>query len=265
MRTERSRPGFLSPEMKRPTLPLPVLTRSSMWVCVHPFSSISCPRSIPAWLGVGSFLRGFRLRPTGRSILPTARICQVAETRRGASPMIDACSAAGSVVAVDTRSSFGQRLREAIEASGKKAYIIEKAAGVGKGHTSKLMSGKRGKQPSEDLVRRLSQALGVRQEWLGSGEGPMRPTPATDPPYLRNRPEWPEALAEALERYPTIPAQFFYDLGDSIVPRAPAKLDWQVLGGLAREIWEWSIRADRENAPASVRLAVVHTKKDHAG
>jgi transcriptional regulator with XRE-family HTH domain len=65
--------------------------------------------------------------------------------------------------------SFGKRLKSIIEESGNTYTSIADQIGCTRAHISNLVSDTR--QPSEAMVKALSHALGVREEWLATGEG----------------------------------------------------------------------------------------------
>ena len=68
--------------------------------------------------------------------------------------------------------SFSARLSTALEALGVSNTELEERAPFSKGAVGRLRS-TRGKRPSASTVVKISQALGVRVEWLLSGEGEM--------------------------------------------------------------------------------------------
>lgn len=77
---------------------------------------------------------------------------------------------------------LGDRLKYARELRGIKQTHLDRLAGVGQGVTGRMEAKKRGVAwgGTSVTVERLAKALGVRAEWLRSGEGPME-AEATDP------------------------------------------------------------------------------------
>lgn len=85
-----------------------------------------------------------------------------------------------SIIALDNPASekltvdelFSERLSEAIRCSKKSGKEVAASAGIDAGYLSNLKGGKR-PMPSVPVVKALSDALGVRADWLATGDPPM--------------------------------------------------------------------------------------------
>lgn len=67
---------------------------------------------------------------------------------------------------------FAARLSEAMARSNLSGKEIAAAAGIDAGYLSNLKKGKR-PPPSAPVTKSLAAALGVSEDWLASGEGPV--------------------------------------------------------------------------------------------
>lgn len=70
------------------------------------------------------------------------------------------------------QATLGDRLRVARESAGLGCNELERVAGL-KSCVSRIERGER-MAPRYDTVTALAHALGIRAEWLATGEGPMR-------------------------------------------------------------------------------------------
>lgn len=93
------------------------------------------------------------------------------------------------------KTSFPERLRSALKASGLSQRKVEAKAGLNPGHISNLLS-----RPSEGVTaetsRKLALALGVGFTWLSTGEGEMTPPPP--PVGAPGDPTWLDTTLDAV-------------------------------------------------------------------
>lgn len=71
--------------------------------------------------------------------------------------------------------SIAQRLRKAMDATGKKQADLVRETGLDRGAISSYLSGKY--EPKQKAIYKLSQALDVSEAWLLGHEVPMERTP----------------------------------------------------------------------------------------
>ena len=90
-------------------------------------------------------------------------------------------------------SAFGERLLGAIRNAGLSMYALEQAAGLSDGYVGRLVRGAR-TMPRAATLDAIADALGVRREWLRTGEGAMA---GTDPPRRTSAPRDPLTAAVA--------------------------------------------------------------------
>jgi hypothetical protein len=108
-------------------------------------------------------------------------------------------------------------------------------AGFDSGVMSRLAARTATVAGAPDTLARLARAAGVNILWLMLGEGPVEPVAAM-PGTLRAHRDWPVALAEAKRLQRGIPEEFWEMAGDSAFV-APPHLDWQLIVGLVRELY----------------------------
>ena len=74
--------------------------------------------------------------------------------------------------------NFPERLVVAMKARNKKQVDMSRDLNISSGGISMLVTGKR--EPSEPMLRTLSNYLSVNYAWLKTGEGEMEPIPVED-------------------------------------------------------------------------------------
>jgi len=110
---------------------------------------------------------------------------------------------------VSVKETAGQRIAAALAARCMSQGDLERAAGLSKGHASRLMKGA-GKKIVVETIAILAEALGVDYQWLALGVGSMGPDTRTAQPAA---PRQPSARAAVHERVETIEAPRVYDDG----------------------------------------------------
>jgi len=88
---------------------------------------------------------------------------------------------------------LGERLRSAREERGLRGYQLEEMIGTKGGSVSRWENNER--RPRSEHVRRLAEVLGVRIEWLLTGEPPKEPTASALSPVLLGAPALDHVLA----------------------------------------------------------------------
>jgi transcriptional regulator with XRE-family HTH domain len=76
---------------------------------------------------------------------------------------------------VEHMESIAQRLRKAMDATGKKQADLVRETGLNRGAIRSYLSGKY--EPKQKAIYKLSQALDVSEAWLLGYEVPMERTP----------------------------------------------------------------------------------------
>ncbi len=74
----------------------------------------------------------------------------------------------------NNQESIAQRLRKALDASGKKQADLVRETGLDRASVSSYLSGKY--EPKQKAIFKLSKALGVSESWLLGYEVPMTRT-----------------------------------------------------------------------------------------
>ena len=113
-------------------------------------------------------------------------------------------------VAVDTvcpMASVADRIREVLGLRGMGVNSLDRALGKSPGTMSNMLN--RGSEPLLSNGAEIARVLGVRLDWLATGEGPMEPlalavsndadptSSGRAPLTFRDLPGWAEAVAKA--------------------------------------------------------------------
>lgn len=87
----------------------------------------------------------------------------------------------------DVPQTLADRIKEARKAKGLGIVQLDQEAQVSQGTVTRYEKGQRGVGSGGDgeTLRKLAKALGVRVDWLLTGEGPMVDAPRTDDPLPR--------------------------------------------------------------------------------
>lgn len=72
-----------------------------------------------------------------------------------------------------SKTTLGERLRAARIDCGMTGHELSRRAGVSRSYATAIENGHRSQLRYETLTA-FSRALGIRAEWLATGEGPMR-------------------------------------------------------------------------------------------
>jgi transcriptional regulator with XRE-family HTH domain len=113
----------------------------------------------------------------------------------------------GSIHLVPPPTTFADRVRLALEASGLTQNALETDAKLPKGYVSRILKGER-KRLGAEMIDRMADVLGVDQSWLGTGRGSMAKAAGTSgqaspvaepssPPYGQATDTAPVALQPA--------------------------------------------------------------------
>lgn len=98
-------------------------------------------------------------------------------------------------------STLGERLDLALKRVGITPYRLGKDTGTDAASISRTLSGASERHHHVTLAL-WAKRLGVRMEWLSTGDGPMNETKG--PPRLKDRSEWSEVRRVVLDSHPEL-------------------------------------------------------------
>jgi len=114
-------------------------------------------------------------------------------------------------------STLGERIAHVLRLRKLSASALSQSAGLGRSHVGQLQSGKLGKRPSDETLRRIAEAARVSLRWLATGEGapddPAEAPPVVVPKPLEETEGWSDLVATAKRERPDIPAWAFAEVG----------------------------------------------------
>lgn len=166
------------------------------------------------------------------------------------------------VVTKDTlapMASVADRIREALKIRGMGVNGLDRALGKAPGTMSNMLN--RGSEPVLSNGAEIAKALGVRLEWLATGEGPMEPSalvasndadPTSSgraPLTFRDLPGWAAAVEKARRRYRRIPEVAWIGAGLQAAQNVNEHIDEAVVLNFARAWLTGS--TDEERAAAA--------------
>lgn len=173
----------------------------------------------------------------------------------------------GAVVTTATvdAMSVADRIKLALKERNMGQNSLDRALGVSQGTTSMMFG--RGSEPLLTRGVEIARILGVRVEWLATGEGPMM---AEDlPPHssgvrglrLRDRPDWAEQLVKAKAKYRRVPEIAWIGCGLGMAANAPEHLTPEIILGYATG-WLTGSSDDERIAAAEEEARAAMAKED---
>ncbi len=137
-----------------------------------------------------------------------------------------------------SKTTVGERVEHLCELRGIGQNELGNVAGLKSGHMSKLANNKNIiARTTSATLRKIADAMNVELEWLTFGRGPIEAPPAAGTPALRRSPMWLLEFPKAIAVEPLIPAYVWEKTGNAMVDVPPDAVDWQLIQGVAREIY----------------------------
>jgi hypothetical protein len=167
-------------------------------------------------------------------------------------------------------SSVADRIKKALELRGMGQNSLDRALGKKQGYTSMLLG--RDSEPLLSGGSDIAKILGVRLEWLATGEGPMdsaeeSPTPPTSSgpraKTAKDLPGWAEALAAAVARWRRIPASAWGAVSLLSFENPPERITPELLFKMAQG-WLSSASDDELAAAEEADIRRVMAEEDAA-
>jgi transcriptional regulator with XRE-family HTH domain len=133
-------------------------------------------------------------------------------------------------------SGMGERIRTLMTERSLNQQDVEQAIGASRGFLSRIISGKRGQKISPEYLTSIASVLRVSTNYLRWGgeldEAAIMTPVAGLSPRLEDIAGYREAEFEVIRQNPAIPFAVFEDARQTRVPRPPAKITAEYLGGL---------------------------------